>query len=65
MIDRQTPARWLAKADEARAKADRMPDPISKRMTFEIADNYEALAKHEKSLAAARGLLGADRRKPL
>jgi hypothetical protein len=51
-------------ADEARAKADRISDPISRRMMYEIADSYETLAKHEASLAGVRGLLGAERRKP-
>ena len=63
MANRDTPALWLAKAEDARATADRMWDPISRRMMFEVADSYEALAEDERSLARARRLLGLDRRK--
>jgi hypothetical protein len=37
-------ARWLKMAEEARAMADRMRDPESKRVLLEIANSYDRLA---------------------
>jgi hypothetical protein len=64
MPDIRTPQRWLAIAEEARARADKMSDPISKRMMLEVAEGYEALAGHEKFLASARRFLRLERRNP-
>jgi hypothetical protein len=36
---------WSDRAKEARAKADQMTDPRSKRRMFGLADSYERLAK--------------------
>jgi hypothetical protein len=63
MADRHTAAQWREKAATARARADEIADPISKRMMFEIANGYDALAAHEESLAGARQALGVERRK--
>jgi hypothetical protein len=39
------PKHWRDRAEEARALADKMPDPISKHMVIGIAQDYEKLAE--------------------
>jgi len=39
------PKHWRDRAEEARALADQMPDPISKHMMIGIAQDYEQLAE--------------------
>jgi hypothetical protein len=46
-------------ADQARAIADDMRDPASKRQMVGIAEGYEALAGHAEFLAAARRLVAS------
>jgi hypothetical protein len=45
------PEYWRKRADEARSLADDMKDEISKQMTFQIADDYEHLAKRAEQQA--------------
>jgi hypothetical protein len=44
------PAYWRQRAEEARAVAGQLSDPIAQKVMLEIASSYEALA----DLAAAR-----------
>ena len=44
------PAYWRQRAEEARAVADQLSDPLAQKAMLEIARSYEALA----DLAAAR-----------
>jgi hypothetical protein len=46
---------WHKRADEARGVADDTKDEISKQMMFQIADDYERLAKRAKQRAKPSG----------
>ena len=52
-------AEWPELADQARAIADDMRDPASKRQMVSIAEGYEALAGQAEFLAAARRLVAS------
>ena len=39
------PAHWRQRAEEARAIADQMNDPESKRMMLKVAEDYDRLAE--------------------
>lgn len=39
------PAHWQRRAEEARAHAEQLADPESRRMMLDIAEDYEKLAK--------------------
>ena len=43
---------WRARAEEARAMAEQMPDPEAKRMMLGIAEGYEKLALRAEQRAA-------------
>ena len=44
---------WLARVAEARAIADQMQDPETKRVMLDIAKSYEELARHAARLRQA------------
>jgi hypothetical protein len=46
MVDQSTPAKWMARASEARDIAERMDDPLARKTMLEIAAGYERLAAH-------------------
>lgn len=47
------PKHWRQLAQEARAAADQLDDPVAKRTMLEIAESYEELASiAEKSIAS-------------
>jgi hypothetical protein len=39
------PKHWHARAQQARIRADELPDPESKRRMLKVAENYEELAR--------------------
>jgi hypothetical protein len=45
MPDEPDPRHWRDRAKEARAKADQITEPRSKRVLLGLADSYERLAK--------------------
>jgi hypothetical protein len=40
------PEHWLERAEEARAIAEQLSDPDSRRMMLRIVEDYERLATH-------------------
>ena len=48
-----TPEQWRLRAHEARALADQMSDPDSKRAMLRVAAIYEKIAKREEARLAA------------
>jgi hypothetical protein len=42
---RDDPAHWRQRAQGTRAEADKLNDPIAKRMLLEIAEAFERLAE--------------------
>lgn len=40
-----SPRHWRDLAEKARADADRIADPVSKRVLYGIAESYEGLAR--------------------
>jgi hypothetical protein len=48
-------AHWRARAEEARALAEEMPDEDSKWRTQRIAADYDKLAQRAEALGAERG----------
>jgi hypothetical protein len=48
-----TPEQWRRRAKEARALADQMHDPDSKRAMLRVATIYEKIAKREEARLAA------------
>lgn len=50
-----TAADWLARADEARALAQRLVEPSARATMLGIAEGYEKLARHA-ALWAQKGL---------
>jgi hypothetical protein len=39
------PQHWRDRAEKARAHAERMSEPASKRMVIEVAEHYESLVR--------------------
>jgi hypothetical protein len=46
------PKHWRSRAEEARAVAEHMTDPISKQMMLNVAADYERLAKRAEERRA-------------
>jgi hypothetical protein len=45
------PKYWTLKAEEARVTAEAMTDPDARKMMFEIAEQYETIARRTAILA--------------
>jgi hypothetical protein len=43
------PEHWRGRAEEARTIADQINDPVSRNMMFQIAEEYEKLAKRAET----------------
>jgi hypothetical protein len=56
---------WQLRAEEARAVAEYLRDPLSKRTMREIAAGYERLAKTSKQLEKYAAILGQATHSPV
>jgi hypothetical protein len=50
----EDPKHWLQRAEEARAVAEGITDPESKRMMLKIAEDYEKLALRASNRVAKK-----------
>ncbi|HWI27037.1 MAG TPA: hypothetical protein VN668_08700 [Stellaceae bacterium] len=52
---------WRERAEEARAQADQLQDPDSRKTLLEIAENYEQLAEQAERMRLAGSAQSGDR----
>jgi hypothetical protein len=47
------PSRWRQLAEDARAVAEQMKDPVARKMMMRVVEGYERLAEHAKRRRAS------------
>jgi hypothetical protein len=49
------PKHWRERAEEARATAEQLTDPVARRTMLQVAESYDALAERAEKRALAEG----------